>query len=333
MMRRNKAGSPTPQLFRDIRKSDCCDTSSRERPDCVICTRARPSDPEIDIVQIIEILKYRRGRSAHILLLLVVANRSKTSEAGLRITHPGKVTVKLKRLDIKSSEECESLVLRLYQSRLAISEQPDQIKFRARLSYAELADEIKEYSTLGPGACFSDGERCKKIDPEVEKDLPADAPFTSFLLPRMNAEEQSIFLIELDLVGEAYKNLVGRDDRFSVDSYARLKRDLEANALPKAPIGFRDHYEMFIGPDSMNIGPKAYDIVILQKLGDPVIVERGSLYITPVKPADSDLDDEVLWFLGRPEDFYLRLRYADEEQHQELPCARVAWEPLALTKG
>ena len=125
----------------------------------------------------------------------------------------------------------------------------------------------------------------------------------------MPAGEKSVFTVSATINPKTYERLVG--DRFSVDSYTRLKRDIEADDLNGADERTVDFYNANIRPDKAVIAPQAYDIVIFQKLGHPVQVKSESIKITPGHPANEQLAKEVLWFFGQPEEFFLNLSYSE----------------------
>jgi hypothetical protein len=284
--------------------------------DCVICTRAEPDDPDaLKIIQVIEFLEYHRvERTVRVRLLLAVVNNEKSRPLQLRIVHPGMVTGEMKKFEISSPDPRQQLLRELYGTRFRdVEDTSDAVDFFARENCTGVADIPERYSTLGPGSCFACEGSNIQLEPEkisVTETGP-DVPFTSFRLRAMQPEERSAFLVDLTLSGDAYDNLVR--EVFSVDSYTRLKRDIETFSLDEKRCP--DHvkfYDRYIRAPETTISPKTYDIVILQKFGDPVSVERGSSFITPIRTANPELNAKVLWFLGQPSEFYLMLTYARE---------------------
>lgn len=299
-----------------------CSSSGRSS-DCVICTMEQFSETPLEVLQIIELLTYHRHeKRARISLLIMVANPSKDQAQRLRIVHRGYVMGLLRRFELSSSDERQSLIRKLYGERFSeVPGVPNAIDFVRRAENCADLQGTEQFSTTGPGDCFTGGRSECEIDRETPHDV--DAPFTSFLTPEVGAGERTIFICDLTLSDEAYDRLVKSE--FSVDSYTRIKRDIEIEALGGADSKYVKLFMEQIRPERTTIEPRAYDIVISQKLGDPVDVLEGSLYITPVRHPNPELDKQVLWFLGQPREFYVLLTYSGVVPAEKAPSFVVDW--------
>jgi len=281
--------------------------------DCVICTRESAAAESPEILQIIEGLSYHPEiPTVRILLLFIVKNRG-ASVARFRIVHRGGVTATLEPFSFQPTEERRQLINKLYANRITASgDDSAAAHFFQRVNCLWIDHEPINVSLNGPGECF----RTQKEPITLVPDSPqCDEPpaFTSYMIPPAELEgiapgECTAFIVTLELTRESYARLV--DHTFSVDSYARLMRDIETCDITKAGKETRDFYDTHIRSRDMVIAPMTYDIVIFQDLGERVDVRSGSINITPVRSEDRALADRVLWFFGHPDEFYLVLSYS-----------------------
>jgi hypothetical protein len=294
--------------------------------DCIICAREYPEEagkedskePRLEVLQVIEGLAYHPEVPTVEIVFIFVVQNSRPGPSRLRVVHRGGVDSSLQPFTLESNLPQDRILRGLYADRIKRNDDvPGTIRFYKRINCLGRDLEPVVVSLAGPGSCFSRSKDAISLTPEVS-DAAENPAYTSYLIPPadydpMPAEERCIFTLCTTLHKETYERLV--TDRFSVDSYTRLKRDIETQDLPHADQRAKDFYDRYIRPEHAIIAPQAYDIVIFQKLGGPVEVKSESIRITAGRPANGELSDEVLWFFGQPEDeeFLLILSYAKGE--------------------
>ena len=291
--------------------------------DCIICVKERPDGPALEVLQVVEGMSHRReAKRVEIPILMVVRNPHKEA-AAMWVVHRAEVTASLKRFrlpDENSSgvegwEERDShkkplmdMVRSLYAGRLCDNPgEPGTALFWCRENCLGVAQTATKLSLKGPSGCFDKTDEIP-LDPKFQQgERPS---YCSFLLPSVAAGQTDIFVLWLTLEGESYQRLIGDRGVFTVDSYTRLLRQIEAFDLEDATDEGNEFHRQHMEPDGAIIAPAAYDIVIFQgELGTPISVETGSICILQVQPEDKLLAEQVLWFYSQPEEFYLVLRY------------------------
>jgi hypothetical protein len=298
--------------------------ASTGRSDCVICAKENPKDPPLNIIQVIEGLLY--NTAAHIVrvLLWFIVENTSDKAVRFRVIHRGAVTGQLRPFPFRPRNPRDKILRQLYSRRFCTDDNdPFNLSFYRRVNCTGLDPDPLRLSLGGT-------RRAKRLRPEIPIGR-GHAPFTSFLTPEVHPGEPSIWLLDLKLQRATYDRLVG-DHGFSVDSYARIKRDILTYELS----GISPHSKFFdrhIAPDDLIVVPMAYDIAIFQDLGTPVAVEYDSMYVTPVRPVDDFLASRVLWFLGESADeFFLSLKYAASDDSPRPDPIVLDWDqPEAAT--
>ena len=285
------------------------------RADCVICTREKPGADAPRILQIIEGLTYHKGaRCVDIALVFVVHNPS-TQHVRFRVLHRGSVDGWLQPFSLEPPTDQMRILTQLYAGRIKENPRdPGSVLFHQRVNCLFTDPEPLPVSLAGPGGCFAGGKGVIRLN-AVPRDVTSPRAFTSYTIPPdgcslMQPGERSVFVLSLQVPAESYEQFVTKGGTFSVDSWLRLKREIEAIDLPRADAQEQQFYREQIAPAEAILHPDAYDIVIFQELGDRVHVDSGSIHITPVRPANEALARKVLWFFGHPQEFYLELSYA-----------------------
>jgi hypothetical protein len=223
---------------------------------------------------------------------------------------------------LDSDEPSDRILRELYVDRIQRSEDdPKTIRFHKRINCLGLDSNAIVVSLAGPGSCFSSRVDGIHLTPELLDDS-GDPAYTSYLIPSrdrdpISAGECTIFKVSAKLHQQTYERLVA--DRFSVDSYTRLKRDIETQDLEYAGQEAKNFYNEYIKPQGAIVAPEAYDIVIFQTLGHRVEVRSESIRITPGRPPSAHLSNQVLWFFGQPEEFFLNLSYAEVDCLSPVP--------------
>jgi len=289
--------------------------SATGNSDCVICVKEHPAKEKagLEVLQVIEGLAYHPEVPTVEIVFIFVVQNSGLSPTRLRVVHRGGVDSSFQPFTLESNLPRDGILRELYADRIKRNDDvPGTIRFHKRINCLGLDPEPLEVSLAGPGSCFSRSKDAISLTSEV-MDAGESPAYTSYLIPPtdhdpMPAGECCIFTLCSTLHRETYKRLV--KDRFSVDSYTRLKRDIETQDWPNADEKAKDFYNKHIRPQDAVIAPQAYDIVIFQNLGHPVEVKSESIRITPGRPANQELSDQVLWFFGQPEEFFLILGYA-----------------------
>jgi hypothetical protein len=307
--------------------------TSKCASDCVICTKEAPDSPGVKIEQVIEGLVYhRRGKRGEILLLFLIHNPNRNPTA-FRIVHRGNVSAELRPFSFSFESEALETIKSLYSERIREKKgDPQTALFHKRINCLSASLEPVEASLLGPSRCFENGHRSIPLD----RDFPASsAPsFSSFLVPALDPGERVLFTVSIDMDINPY--LPDDPPFFSVDSYTRLVRDILAYDVPNATPQGRDLFLRSIEPKQYHLAPDAYDIVIFQQLGDPVVVSSESICIVRVRPDNEELAAKVLWFFGKPVDeFYMVLSYARDGSNRAdnsgfaIPCSQdVSHTPI-----
>jgi len=286
--------------------------------DCVICTKGEPTQSGLRILQVTEALSFHPGAWTVDILLDFVYKHDGDDPVTLRVIHRGSTTATLHQFSLEATEdERHKILLALYAGRFKKGEPlSNTIYFHPRVNCYGVDPEGIPVSILGPGKCFQGIDDGYELSPEIGG-AGTDPMFTSYLLPPRGSQpippgESGVFRLRLKIGQETYRRLVGDGTNFSVDSYTRLMRNMEAYDLAHADLRIRSLYLTRVKPPGATIEPEAYDIVVFNGsgLGQPVIVKSGSISITPATPTEKHLKKKVLWFLGQPGEFYLKLGYA-----------------------
>ena len=289
-------------------------------PDCVICTRERPSDiPALEILQVIESIAFCRESSCKKIWVDIISHH-KGSRGGpplrYRVIHPGRVLGHLCRFAGDPADPRQGLLDRLYVDRIRLdSETPRKVLFHRRLNCVGVGPKPEEVSLDGPGSCFRETDEPIELHSEVGGDK-GHSIFSSYVVPppamsAIQPGEVSICRLELTMAPESYDVRIGNRERFAIESHARMMQDFETYELPSCKDDkIRRFYEVNVKAEGAIVVPKAYDIVIFQQLkGASAVCPTPNNYgIVPAHVPDPGLAGKLLWFFGR-EDFYLELGY------------------------
>jgi len=294
-----------------------------DRGDCIVCVKPRLEDPALQVLQVVEGLAHHRNRRRVDIPILIAVRNPHDVPVAMRVVHRAFVKASLKRFRFRPAgstakdgwedrdrykKQLMSVMRDLYAGRLREDpDKPETAIFHARMNCLRARQEAEEYSLNGPGGCFSDRDEFD-LSPEFDQgDVPS---FCSYMLPPVEPGWGELFVLWLTLEGGSYERLIGDGRLFTVDSYSRLLRQIKAFDVPEASDKGKQVYRDHIQPQEAIIAPDAYDIVIFQgNLGDPMVIETGSVCILQVQPEDEQLAKKVLWFYGQPEEFYLVLRH------------------------
>lgn len=291
--------------------------------DCVILADMGSGRSRIEILQVIESLSYCPDGHVVKILLDIISRNSGDSAARYRVVHRGGVKAHLRRFPVAGQDGPRQVIIRqLYGGRIR-EEAAGAIGFQCRLNCVGVDDNHTNVSLDGPGGCLQGVADRIMLHPEIGGAVP-DAAFTSYVIPppdlgtAIGKGEVAICRLEMEIPPHSYKRLVEGQEYFSVDSYARLMRDIVAVDLPGAPPEYDSFYRDHLARADTVISPVAYDIIIFQTPetdGCPVQVESSSMCVDRVRPADPEvaarLENEVLWFFGQKQEFHLRLRFTD----------------------
>jgi len=306
--------------------------------DCIICVKKEPDDLPLDVIQVIEGMAHHRENKCVDIPILMVVHNPHDKPIAMRIVHRAFVRASLKRFrfhDEKSSEneswesrdprkkQMMDVLRGLYASRL--QDKSGTAIFQRRVNCLGLRQELDTLSLEGPNQCFSEKEEID-LEPDFDRDfvffqglllnrsgeeqIPS---YCSYSLPAVGAGRTELFVLWLTLKGAAYQRLIGDSDIFTVDSSARLLRQIKTFDLDVASDDAKKFHNQYIEPNGAIIVPAAYDIVIFQdEMGDSIALDTGSISILPVQPKSERWAKQALWFYGHPEEFYLVLRYKSE---------------------
>lgn len=294
--------------------------------DCVIITEEEPGPTGIRILHAIESLAYRPHGGDQKVLIWVdfVLVHEGTKPARIRIVHRGKTGASLVKFSLGGGNDPRQRILRELYADWIEPTSDGKLDFYERVNCYGRAPTPIRLSTAGPGDCFADGQVEMPLTAEIESPHPYQA-YSSYLIPprasrkKIQPGEKVIWRVRIDIAGESYRHLVRDGSEISVDSYTRLLRDIENVDLPnEKDERLIEHFHSKIQRDSAVICPKAYDIVIFQQeeIGQPVELKSGSISITPAR-IGKELAGKVLWFLGQPDEFYLKFRYPEHVIAQE----------------
>jgi len=287
--------------------------AQRGGADCIIVT-CEPAVPRgLVVFQVIEKLKYHRGNETVDIVLDIFTEHKGDEPARYRIVHRGLVTGHLHSFSIrKDGDREQKLFSRLYAGR--IDADPDDtasVLFYRRVNCLGKSQDATRVSLAGPGRCFDELTDGTRLEPEIT--AGPGAAFTSFILPPPQCRdimpgETSVCRIKLSIPTETYRRFV-REDRFSVDSYSRLLRQIETEDLKHADADQIALFDRTMRSRESVIRPLAYDILVFQHPEGEVALEDGSISITPVPIRDPLLSEKALWFFGEPEEFNVKLCY------------------------
>jgi len=307
--------------------------------DCIVCIKKSPKDDDLKIIQIVEGMAHHRNEQRVEMPILMVVHNPHDKPLEMRVVHRAFVEVSLKRFYPSENPQPRDSwerrdpkkkplmdVLRdLYAGRLrGIQGNPEAALFHQRVNFLGSKQEANMLSLKGPDDCFADKDE-RNLEPEFDREVlwdqqPIDSSgkkrepsYCSYLLPAIAARKTELFVLWLTLKGTSYQRLIGDSGTFTVDSDARLLRQIRAFDLKNASVDGKKTYKKYIEPEGSILTPTAYDIVVFQgKLGDSIVVATGSICILQVQPKKESLAKQVLWFYGQPEEFYLVLRYGSE---------------------
>lgn len=293
------------------------------RGDCIVCVKQHPDGLGLEVRQVVEGLAHHRNRRRVDIPILIAVRNPHDVPVAMRVVHRAFVKASLKQFRFRSAgsaakegwedrdpskKQLMSVMRALYAGRLREDpDKPGTAIFHARMNCLRALPEAETFSLDGPGGCFSERD---EVDLSPEFDQGEAPSFCSYMLPHVEPGQGELFVLWLTLEGDSYERLIGDGRLFTVDSYSRLLRQIKAFDVPEAPDDGKRVYRDHIQPQGAIIAPAAYDIVIFQgNLGDPMVIEAGSVCILQVQPEDVRLSEKVLWFYGQPEEFYLVLRH------------------------
>jgi len=300
------------------------------RGDCIICVKAQPDGEALKVIQIVEGMSHRRKNERVDIPFLMVVHNPHDKPVAMRVIHRGFVTAFLNRFyfpgdDFAAENNWENrdpnkrkmmdVFRKLYAKRLRRKNgKSETAVFEPRVNCPELKQVTRKLSLDGPGGCFLEENEDEldlrwysDRDPDFSKGPTETPAYCSYLLPPVSPGKTELFVLWLAFDGASYQHLIGPDGVFTVDSHARLRRQIEASDLVHASAEGREFHRLYMSDHSI-ITPAAYDIVVFKgELGDNISVETGSICVLPAQP-EGDLAKQVLWFYGQPEEFYLVLR-------------------------
>lgn len=286
--------------------------------DCIICTKEDPKRSKLKILHITEGLSFHPNEQTVKMYINIITKNEGNTPATFRVLHRCKTSACLQKFIFAEPEDQRpELLSKLYMNQIKKNpDNPDSVIFHKRINCFGTDPKGIEVSRSGLGRCFEQLGNNILLTPEIE-DPRAIVPFTSYLIPPGDAgirpNETAICTLKLEITGSTYMKLVGDGSNISVDSYARLKRDIKTYDLPgEGNDAYQTLYEEKVKPENMIIEPREYDIVIFQKIGQSVELRSGSISTTPTKPLDKDFLEKVLSFYGEGSEFCLRFAYPTE---------------------
>jgi len=287
--------------------------------DCIICAKEDPRQSGPNIFHVMEALSFHPNEQTVKMYINVISNHEGDTPVRYRVIHRCKTTAYLRKFTFDDPDDPRPAILsELYADRFKNNpDDPQTAIFHRRVNCFGIDPNGVIVSLAGPGRCFEEIGDEVPLDSEIE-DLREDVPFTSYLIPPLEAPEikpgeTAICTLKLEIARETYKKLVGVGSDISVDSYARLMRDIETYDLPgSGNKKFEELYRTNIKAKGAIIKPLEYDIVIFQEIGQSIKLKSGSISTTPVRLSDESLSEKVLSFYGEGSEFCLRFAYPAE---------------------
>lgn len=309
-----------------------------EGGDCVICAKEEPKQSGLKILHITEGLSYHPGEQTVRVYINLISKHEGDAPVRFRVIHRYNTVARLKKFRLIDPHDRRPEILsKILAERLTeVPDNPEVVIFHKRVNCFGTDPNGVEVSLAGPGRCLEQIDD-QPLDSEIEEPRE-DVPFSSYLIPPLGARkiepgETAICTLELEMTGHTYEKRIKDGSDISVDSYARLMRDIKTYDLPRQGNDkFKELYNTKIEPKSKSaiIPPDEYDIIIFQEeLGQSVELKSGSISITPVRLPDEALSGKALLFYGEGSEFSLRFAYPAEviaEQRRILQEASVPAE-------
>ena len=294
------------------------DRTLPEGSDCIVCAKDNEGT-NIEILHITEGLSFHPSQETVKVLFNVLLKNYDNKPGRFRFLHKGGTKVTLNKFVFSDQLDPRTNVIsHLYQERMQM--EPDienSLRFYKRINCLGVDQNYLLVSLNGPGNCFNGNSDSIPLLPEIDS-LPKNPLYTSYLVPSLDSNpiepgETSICTIKLELSKESYATLVADGSDLSVDSYKRIKRDIEGGLLhQQSGLRIEQHYNTFFKPKKTTLIPKEYDIVIFNEIGQRVEYKSGSINATPVPMKGNSLEEKVLWYYGQPDEFCLKLSYPEQ---------------------